>query len=96
MLRDGLQTISCEQCEELHDVPLTAGFVNRYIDGDRGQSMEDHFATLSVVCPVEAWHTVHFWAHVKHWARRDGEEIIARCPRCGGHMSEGGTHVIYN
>lgn len=29
--RTGLQTISCQQCEELLDVPLGAGFVDRYI-----------------------------------------------------------------
>lgn len=103
MLRDGLQTISCEQCEELLDVPLSADFINRYIDivheprGSRqDRALEEHFTTLVVTCPVESWHTVHFWTRAEYRARRGRDEIIALCPRCEGHMSEGDMHLIYN
>jgi len=98
IFRDGFQTITCAQCKELRDLPLSSDLVMGYwminesppgLEQDRALA---DFASRNFVCPIEPWHTVHPWEH-RGYPKFPGT-VIAACPRCGGHMQAAGLHWI--
>lgn len=95
----GDQTISCEQCESLQDVPLGVNFYD-LLTTQHGpedeKALMEQVASVTLLCKVEPWHTVRPWADSDDRPRNVPDAIIAACPRCEGHMRTDGTLIIFN
>jgi hypothetical protein len=86
----GRQTISCRECEALHDVELGLNLRTGSASADppvrRGRQKpprtEDVLAELAFACPVDASHAVRPWTDGEPRMAVPGA-IVGECPRCG-------------
>lgn len=77
----GLQTVSCAQCQALHDVPVR-------LDGPGPR--ETQMAALVFACPVDASHPVRPWTDGESRWTLPGA-VVRECPRCTWPM-----HLVRN
>ncbi len=97
MSGEGFQTVSCTDCQALHDVKLGVN-VRRQLEQKRPRKrgpgrrvqeatpgIDSVLATLSFVCPVDPSHAVLPWTGGDAgWTVPDA--AVSVCPVCEGHV----------